>query len=1268
MKFTDKPNWGLALAVGILLLPPAAGQVTTTGEIHGTVVDPSGAVVPDASIKLIDEATGIERTTAGAKDGGFVFVTLQAGSYTIAATAPGFQTAVLTGIDVLTARTRDVVIQMNVGEVTAHVEVTAAATALETTSNEISTTVQNNLVQELPLSGRDVLGFGLLMAGAQRGSTDRNSTYNGLPNASLNITLDGINNNSQRFKSGGTSNFVFAPLRLGAIEEATVSTAGLSADASGEGAMQLRFTTRRGTNQFHGAAFEQFRNDALNANSWFNNANGTVRPRLHQNEFGGSLGGPLWKNKLFFFANYEENRAPSQTPTSNIVLTPEAQQGIFRYAGTDGQPHTVNLFQVAGAAGFPNKVDPLVAGILGRMNGSLAAGTVTGNDLITNRLSWNLPGGPTERYPTARVDYQITPKLAFTGSWNLRWRDIRGTQPWPGQGFPAQSEFKSTYYIASAGVNYTIRSNMFNEFRFGVQNNVEQFNVGENPFQYQLGGSLLKINFPLSIPPIIRNGNNGAEPRNNPVYNLYDNFNWVHKSHTFVFGWSMLRTTMWDSIFGNAGVPTLTLGVDPQDPIASVITSAAAPAIQSSDLTNALALYAMLTGRLSSIASDRAVDEKTHQYNNYTPLVSREAQQSFGIYLQDSWRVLPTFSLNLGFRWEFSGDIHNTNGTYVSPTLSDLYGPSSQLFAPGQLNGVTNPMLPVRPHTYRSDNKNPAPNIGLAWNPNAGSGFWGKLLGQNRDTTFRASYGLTYYQEGMLTFGETVGANQGGTQSLSLNPGQPGFAPGTISASSQLPPLQTFPASFSPPFPMSDFTFTRNSFGTTLPFLHTPYVQNWTLGIQRRIARDTVLEMRYVGNKATHVWHTYNTNEVNIIENGFLREFINAQNNLRINQANGVSNSFANRGLAGQVPLPIFDVAFGASVGQPALAASSGYSNGTFITQLTQGQAGAMAANMASSISYMCRLVGAALPKCTASGYTGTGAYPVNFLQANPFNSGATLNATGIQSAYDLDLVSDQGYSTYNALQVEIRRRLAHGMTVQSNYTWAHSLGDLFRENEAGFNDYFTLRNLRLNKSPIVFDIRHAWQTYFSYELPFGKGHALGGSGVMNAVAGGWTVGGIFRVQTGRPFRLGSNFDMLNQYDSGVILNGVTASQLQDMLTIRSGPNKNISFVSPSLVGSGARANASVLSVPATPGQLGQLVYLYGPKYLQADMSLLKDIAIWERVKATIAVEALNAFNHPVFQVGGSGAIVNIQSTTFGQTTSTAVSPRNVQLRLQIRF
>jgi hypothetical protein len=618
-------------------------------------------------------------------------------------------------------------------------------------------------------------------------------------------------------------------------------------------------------------------------------------------------------------------------------------------------------------------------------------------------------------------------------------------------------------------------------------------------------------------------------------------------------------------------------------------------------------------------------------------------------------------------RWEFSGPIRDTNGIYLSPTVADLYGPSSQLFAPGQLNGVSNPALSSRPQTYGGDNLNPAPNLGVAWNPNAKDGLLGKLMGKERQTVFRANYGITYYQEGLLTFGETVGSNPGSTQKLFLNPGQAGFPSGSLSLNSPLPPLQTVPASFTSPLPEAGFTFGGVSFGTTAANLRTPYVQSWSFGIQRELTRNSVLEVRYVGNKATHIWRTYNTNEINTLENGFVKEFVNAQRNLAINQAAGVS-SFANLGRSGQVALPIFETAFGASAGAPALATGSGFGNGTFITQLNQGQAGALASNLASSPTYVCRLVGSALPGCAKNGFTGAGSYPINFFQANPFNSGATLNATGIGSAYDLDLVNDNGNSTYNGLQIEIRQRPTRGLSVTSNYTFAKALGDLFAENEAGFSNYTTLRNQRINKGPSVFDIRHVWQTYVNYAVPFGKGHSFGNNGIADRIVGGWTLGSIVRVQSGRPFKLISNRDTVNQYDSGVVLNGITTSQLQNMLLIGSGPNRNISFVSPGLVGSDGRANATYLSPPTTPGQFGQFIYLYGPKYVQVDMSLVKDILIREPVKMRFAVEALNALNHPVFQAGGDAALVNITSTTFGQTTSTAVGPRNLQLRLQIIF
>ena len=223
-------------AAAIIFAAAGFAQVTTTG-IHGIVRDPSGAVVPNAAVKATDTGTGIEKSTTTAPDGGFVFPNLQAATYKITVTAAGFQTAVLDSVVVDTGRVTDVPVQLAVGAATQTVEVSATAAQLETTSNEVGTTISNNSIQNLPYSSRDVLMFFAADGGQHDGqrSTGRNSTFNGLPNAALNISIDGMNNNSQRFKSGGTSMYAFAPERIDAIEEVTVSTTGLSADAIGAG-------------------------------------------------------------------------------------------------------------------------------------------------------------------------------------------------------------------------------------------------------------------------------------------------------------------------------------------------------------------------------------------------------------------------------------------------------------------------------------------------------------------------------------------------------------------------------------------------------------------------------------------------------------------------------------------------------------------------------------------------------------------------------------------------------------------------------------------------------------------------------------------------------------------------------------------------------------------------------------------------------------------------------------------------------------------------
>src|ERR1035437_3054485 len=222
------------------LVPFATAQVTTTG-IHGIVKDSSGAVVPNVTLTLTDTATKTTDSTHSGVDGSFVFVNLLSGTYQLTGAMSGFQTAVLNNVVVDTGRTLDLTVELKVGAATERVEVSTAAVQLETTSNEVGSTINSKMIATLPYTSRDALNFALLMPGAQSASGG-GSTFDGLPNASLDISIDGMNSNSQRFKSGGTSFYSFGSFRLDAVEEGTGSTAGLGAEEGGGGGLAIRLT------------------------------------------------------------------------------------------------------------------------------------------------------------------------------------------------------------------------------------------------------------------------------------------------------------------------------------------------------------------------------------------------------------------------------------------------------------------------------------------------------------------------------------------------------------------------------------------------------------------------------------------------------------------------------------------------------------------------------------------------------------------------------------------------------------------------------------------------------------------------------------------------------------------------------------------------------------------------------------------------------------------------------------------------------------------
>jgi hypothetical protein len=432
---------------------------------------------------------------------------------------------------------------------------------------------------------------------------------------------------------------------------------------------------------------------------------------------------------------------------------------------------------------------------------------------------------------------------------------------------------------------------------------------------------------------------------------------------------------------------------------------------------------------------------------------------------------------------------------------------------------------------------------------------------------------------------------------------------------------------------------------------------------------------------------------VNIIENGFLTEFRNAQSNYNICVANAAAcvaaagdpagspnRYFSNLGLPGQVAVPILTAAFtGSSTGAQNNAQFRGSGN-NFITLLTTGQAGAMANTLSGAtgtLPYFCNLVGVSFTPCATNlspAFTGAGAgFPINFFQANPY--GARIPVT---------MMNDDGYSNYNSLQIDFRQQMWHGLQFDANYTWSHTLGVSTPNDWTGSFTQFTLRDLKHSYGPTLFDLRHVMHLSATYDLPFGKGKRFGtDNAVVDKVVGGWTVGTIMTWQSGFPGRLSSGYLTFNNLaDSGIVLNGVTRSQLQNAVGVwRFSNTPRVSLIHPNYLNMTTNpagqvvftsANQSLLTPYTTPGEFRPPLYIYGPKGFYDDISVSKQFVVTERWRFNLQALFINAFNHPVFGQGTAPLAGSVRGTNWGTAGGASNNPdgfgRQIELRLNIMF
>ena len=1249
-------RWLPAALMLLLIASPAfaqGGGATTT--LTGIVADPSGGVIPGASVVVKNNGTATEFNATTNEQGSFTVPAIDPGTYTVTVSLMGFKTAVLNEVQVLAATPASVRVTLQVGTLEETVVVSGGSEIIQTQSAAVTATIDTNQILKLPTGSRSALTFVTSLPGVNTPAGDRDSTINGLPQSAINITIDGVSAQDNWLK---TSDGFFARVspRLDAIEQVTVSTAAQDAANTGQGAVQIRFATRSGSNQYSGSGYYYMQHYKLNSNDWFDNRDLPPDPatgKAPKNEDvlyqpGGRIGGPivipgLWngRNKGFFFFNYEESRSPGQNSENRTVLHPRAEQGIFRY-NVSGQPREVDLLALAAANGHLATPDPTITGLLGDIRAAVS-GANTGledqTDPLLQRFTYQYETEGVTKYPTGRLDFNLTDKHRLTGSMNytdlLSTPDTTNNREPNFPGFPGTGNQHSDRYTVQGTLRSTFGNNLVNEFRVGRSGGATRFSPEIGPSQFagttvaDQGGYFLDINGDfLGITNPHSTGSTSAREAGTRI--VENTLNWLKGSHNIQIGGSFTNAVAW--VENQQHVPTITFGVDSSDPANGMFNTTNFPNASTAQLNDARELYATLVGRVNSIQGQLRLDESTDEYRYLGLGIQRAQLREWGFFVADTWRWKPNFTVNYGLRYELQEPFRPQNNSYSRATLADVCGRSGvspsggcNLFQQGNMPGQPGvfSLFPEGEGAYNTDRNNLAPSLGFAWTVGGQRGLLGAVIGREEgDSVLRGGYTLAYDRPGMSDFATAIDDNPGISQTADRDNDLGNLGtPGTI--------LLRNRGDLGPPafptvrvYPMSDVV--TGDIMTFEPNLQVPYSQTWTAGWQRKLTTNMAFEARYVGSRSLQSWQTYNYNEENIVENGFLNEFRQAQANLVANRAAGNGNTFAFTGAPGTSPLPTFLAYFNgrSNAGDTAAYTGTSWTSSTFLEFLAARNPNpfGMVSNGDDT-----GLMDSATRRANAL----NAGLPANFFVANPDYLGGA------------EVIGNGGYTKYNSMQLELRKRLSQGLQFQSSYTFGRAYA----------SERYSLRTprKRVLDTGAIGGVTHALKTNWTYELPFGQGRRFGsGAGpVLDRIIGGWSFDGIARLQSGRMLDFGN-----------VRLVGMSKDELQDAFKLRfDHAGRAIYMLPEDIVENTLRAwsvsatSASGYSGAAPEGRyiapangsdcietaqgfgdcgLNSIV-VTGPSLFRFDLSAVKRIPVKGRVNFEFRAELLNAFNTPWF-------------------------------------
>jgi Carboxypeptidase regulatory-like domain len=1346
MRYSIQNRSFFLFVVGLLVFASPAWGQTGTSSLHGKVLDSSRAVVAGATVTVANQAQAISRDATTSSTGEFEFLALPPGTYLLTAEKAGFKKYEQRNLQLLVNLPTSVNVLLEVGSVTTEVEVSGEAPVINTEDASMGIAFDENQVKELPLEGRNVPDLLTLQPGVaytgNRADTSTDDTRSGAVNGARsdqgNISLDGIRVNDE----GGHAFTSVLPVTLDSVQEFRVTTSNANADEGGTSGAQVALVTKSGTNNIHGSIYEYLRNTYTSANDYFNkltelqnctlpNPNDCNQPpKLIRNIFGASIGGPIKKDRLFLFMNYEGTRRAEATVSSGEEVPSLAMRdGVLQYLcaepsqcpggssfavqGKSGQ--TYNPAAGYFALGFQQlqQIDPVHAGPDAAAMAYFQTlptpnSNVTGDGYNYQGFVFASPTHQTQNVYIARLDYNLTQdgkqRLSLTGS-SLDDSDdtCGGCQPYfPGQLPQGQTVYHSKGLIASYAA--VIHPNLMSNFHYGFVR--ESFGTLGNSYQ-----PWIVFNFTQSI--------TRTQNFQRPMHNLSEDLSWIHGKHTLQFGGYLLfmrnprlnYSSSFDSGSTNSSFTTTSGFADKNSPLnpeqnpmgsgpCNPTTGAGCyPAV---DPSFAVSYDYPITDLLGMVTQATTVFNYNRQLQllpTNSPISRRFAQNSFEPYLQDIWKVKPNLTLTLGLRYSLFSPIWETNGLQVcpSPSLGQWFAaraaagasgiPSSQ-DAPLQVDwcGAAN----GKRGYWNWEYGNLGPRLAFAWAPNKTQGFLGKLLGSGNKSSIRGGFGIVYDRFGQGIADEFSGNSFGLTTSLT-NPITNLNSLPRLTSVNVIPASLLQPAPGAPSFPETIPTMQSlgaSDFGDSLDTsLKTPYSYTLDFSVERDLGAGFSLDVAYVGRLSHRLLSSQDVAQPLDLKDkkSGLDYFSAIQPLAKLYELQGVTDTTFNDSMVSpavvrywtdmlQAPINGGSYALGAQTGG---CGSGGPATTTdpvlAIFDLFCGVAGVeTTALQALDVPFVSGFGNGGIPD--GSGLScGQAGQPLCQYYPTP----------GPNSFYNPQYVSlftlrSIGFSNYNALQATLRHQMSHGVQFDFNYTYSKSidlcsdaerLGNTGALNFSGGCQMFNAWSPDLFRAVSDFDTTHQLNANWIVDLPFGKGRpfAAGVNRGVDAIIGGWQLSGLFRWTSGFPYTIYNN---PADYPTDWYWEGAampTVSHLKSGAYHLANGDVNL-FPDP--------ASAENSFNPALPGQVGVRNFVRGDGYFGIDLGLSKRWKMPWSEKQTLALrwEVFNVTNSTRFDFNDQNSSSASESNNsiavpnFGNYTHLMTNPRVMQFALRYEF